>query len=61
MQYFIQAASLKSLSLLILASITLTGCIYNMPSEDHVCTVPTTNNPNVIKESGQSWLPGVSY
>jgi hypothetical protein len=40
------------------------SCLYRMPSEDDVTTLPTTNNPNVTRDSNGPQklpVPGISY
>ncbi len=50
---------MKSLLLLIL--LPLAACsMYQMPDEDTLHTVPTTNNPNVTRDKGMS-TPSFNY
>lgn len=37
--------------------LTLSGC-YRMPTEDDCSLVPTTNNPDITKDQGNSLIPG---
>ncbi|NGX60889.1 MAG: hypothetical protein K940chlam9_00363 [Chlamydiae bacterium] len=46
------------LLLLLALSLLLTGCIYRMPTEDCISTLPTTNNPHITGEKPSSMLPG---
>ena len=40
----------------------LSSCIYRMPTDEDYSTVPTTNNPGIIRGSGDpSLMPGVNY
>lgn len=41
--------------------ISLSGCLYKMPDDDDIRMVPTTNNPNIIKDAGPSISPGIDY
>jgi hypothetical protein len=36
----------------------LSGC-YRMPGENEFSVVPTTNNPSITCEKGNSFLPGL--
>jgi hypothetical protein len=38
-----------------------TSCLYEMPDEDTVHTVPVTNNPHVIKDSAPTAAPSIEY
>ena len=38
-----------------------TSCLYRMPEEDEVRTVPNTNNPDVTLQKSEEWMPSVSY
>lgn len=44
--------------LLIALSFIVTACIYQMPNDDHISTLPNTNNPSITREKGPSLLPG---
>ncbi|MEZ5315735.1 MAG: hypothetical protein R3E91_05990 [Chlamydiales bacterium] len=46
--------SLLSLTILF----TLTSCIYKMPNNDSISTLPNTNNPHVTGEKPRSLIPG---
>ena len=49
---------------ILLAIVLLAGtnsCLYKMPEEDEFRTIPTTNNPNVIKDAGPSITPSIDY
>lgn len=37
---------------------TLTGCLYKMPDDNCVCTLPNTNNPSLIREVAPALIPG---
>ena len=39
---------------------SLAGC-YPMPTEDDFSVVPTTNNPDVTRDTGDSLLPGGGF
>jgi hypothetical protein len=39
----------------------MSSCLYKMPDEDDIRTVPTTNNPNVIKDTSPSLAPSIDY
>lgn len=45
---------------LVACMFALSAC-YRMPSEDDYCLVPTTNNPDITRESGPSLMPNMSY
>jgi hypothetical protein len=50
--------------LLFCVSLLLSSCLYKMPPEDEMNTIPTTNNPNVTRDSSgpqQLPVPGISY
>lgn len=36
------------------------GC-YRMPSDEDVSLIPTTNNPDVTRDCGNSMLPGSNF
>jgi len=39
-----------------------TSCsLYKMPDENSFRTIPTTNNPQVIKEAANNSMPAVDY
>jgi len=40
---------------------TLTSCLYRMPKEDDLHTIPLTNNPNVTNDPGSLTVPGADY
>lgn len=44
---------------LLSSALLLSGC-YQMPQEDDVCIIPTTNNPDITRERGGSPVPGVT-
>lgn len=50
---------LRSLLFLLLTA-TLTGCLYKMPSDDHIATSPHTNNPLLTREKAPTLFPGKS-
>ncbi|MCC5833027.1 MAG: hypothetical protein JJU12_08315 [Chlamydiales bacterium] len=37
--------------------LTLTGCLYKMPTDDCISTLPNTNNPHITREKTPSF-PG---
>lgn len=37
---------------------SLTGCLYKMPCDENICTVPATNNPSLTREKSHSLIPG---
>ena len=40
----------------------MTSCLYRMPTDEDFNTVPMTNNPGLIRGSGEaSLMPGVNY
>lgn len=43
---------------LIAPSLFLTGCLYKMPTDENICTLPNTNNPQVTRERSHSVIPG---
>jgi hypothetical protein len=48
-------------TLLIGTGLTIAGC-YQVHSDDDLRTVPVTNNPHVIQDSGKTaQLPGMGY
>ena len=48
-------------TLLALTLFSLTACIYRMPTDDDISTVPTTNHPDVVREQSSGMMPGGSY
>gem|GEM_PF-6395959 len=46
-----------SLLMTILFLTTLTSCLYQMPTDDHLCTSPHTNNPHITHEKPASLIP----
>lgn len=38
--------------------VTLTGCLYKMPNDDCISTLPNTNNPHITREKASSLIPG---
>jgi len=44
----------------VIALVFLLASCYRMPDEGEVSTIPTTNNPNVIR-SEYEWKPGVEF
>jgi AAA+ superfamily predicted ATPase len=42
-----------SLTFLLAATLALSGCD-RTSDDDYLCTIPTTNNPNLIEDSGRS-------
>jgi hypothetical protein len=38
-----------------------TSCLYRMPDEGEVHTIPTTNNREITREKAQNWSPSVDY
>ncbi|NGX55403.1 MAG: hypothetical protein KR126chlam2_01038 [Chlamydiae bacterium] len=38
----------------------LTGCLYKMPDENCISTLPNTNNPSLTREIAPSLIPGQS-
>jgi hypothetical protein len=51
---------LKTLMALIFIANMLTAC-YRMPADNEFSLVPTTNNPDITGDRGNSILPSVSY
>jgi len=47
--------------LMVMTLVIMSGCLYKMPKEEDFDLRPTTNNPHVIKEQDQNWVPGVAY
>ncbi len=41
--------------------ITMNSCLYRMPNEDEVAMVPTTNHPELTRQSDQNFAPTVGY
>lgn len=37
------------------------SCVYRMPEDDCLYTVPLTNNPNLTNDPGSSVIPGADY
>ncbi|WP_143406450.1 hypothetical protein [Estrella lausannensis] len=57
------AASRKIFAILTTAALaiaSLSGC-YRMPTDDDVSLIPTTNNPDVTRDCGNSMLPGNNF
>lgn len=44
----------------ICALLTLTGC-YRMPTDEDFSVIPTTNNPDITRDRGESMMPNVGY
>ncbi|MFT4554660.1 MAG: hypothetical protein ACI9S8_003314 [Chlamydiales bacterium] len=64
MRFLVEKKFRHNIGRIILATALLTGsssCLYKMPEEDEFRTVPTTNNPNVIKDAGPSITPSIDY
>ena len=40
--------------------IGLTSCLYRMPTDDDITSVPITNNPRITGDRGMS-MPGGTY
>lgn len=40
---------------------TLSGCLYRMPEDDELHTVPATNHPDLTRQADSEWQPNVSY
>lgn len=38
--------------------VSLSGCLYRMPNDDVICTLPNTNNPHITNERPHSFIPG---
>lgn len=38
--------------------LTLTGCLYRMPTNDDLCTLPNMNNPTLTRERPANMIPG---
>lgn len=36
---------------------SLTGCLYRMPSDNSISTLPNMNNPHVTREPATSFIP----
>lgn len=54
-------AKFTKVSLAILSLILLAGC-YRMPGDDDYSVVPTTNNPDIVRDKGgEQLMPNVSY
>jgi hypothetical protein len=52
----------KAFILAILMMLMMVSCVYRMPSDEDYSTVPTTNNPGIIRGSAEpSLMPGVKY
>lgn len=45
-------------ALLFLLLPLMTSCLYKMPEEDYIELRPTTNNPNIIRQTPDS-IPGM--
>jgi hypothetical protein len=46
---------------LLALSAMLVSCLYRMPDEGEYTMVPTTNNPDVVRERPGSLMSGGSY
>ncbi|NGX46603.1 MAG: hypothetical protein K940chlam2_01799 [Chlamydiae bacterium] len=42
----------------LLCLLTLQGCLYKMPGDDCISTLPNTNNPTLTRETPPSLIPG---
>lgn len=49
------------LRLLPLGFLFLSSCLYSVPDKEHIRTIPTTNNPQMIKDKSNYSNPGISY
>ena len=52
--------SMKKRFFLLLLSLAATSC-YRMPTDDDYCLVPTTNNPDVIREKPTNSFQNMAY
>lgn len=47
---------MRILALILLLTAT-TSCLYKMPNDDTISTLPNTNNPNLTREQPIQYLP----
>jgi len=50
---------IKLLIIPLLITALLNSCLYKMPTDDDMNTVPTTNNPNVVRDT-PGLIPGIN-
>lgn len=51
---------IKNLFFTFVIVVALSSC-YRMPTDEDYCVIPTTNNPDITRETGGQLLPSMSY
>ena len=49
---------IRNIVISLLLIVALNSCLYRMPTEDDMSTVPATNNPTVVRDD-PGFIPGI--